>query len=152
MIVNSYRPDMLPTLRPSVPGNIRIPSESKHNNHGKLRILLQCPKWWDCSFPVRQLVGTFKRFPKNVPMMFWHGTFEMFLAISQLVGLWCSQPVKFKMNRNNGIEVCQNGIFGMSPLFSPECTTFGIFLGNYGNIAVTLKTFPVFLVVRATLP
>ena len=121
-------------------------------HHRKLWILVQYPKWWNCSFPVRQLMGTFKRFPNNVAMMFWHGTFEMFLAISQPVGLWCFQSVKFKMNRNDGIEVCQSGMFGMSPPFSPECTTFSIFLGNSGNIAITFKMFPVFLVVRATLP
>ena len=31
MIVNSYQPDALLTPQPSVPSNVRIPSESKHN-------------------------------------------------------------------------------------------------------------------------
>ena len=50
MIVNSYRPDTLPTPRPSVSGNVRIPSESERNRVGGLG---------DCGFGVGTLgVGT----------------------------------------------------------------------------------------------
>ena len=105
---------------------------------------LQCPGSCDCDVPIGKMMGTSQIFPKKVPVMFLSGSFKEFFAVSPVMGLQCSQPVKFKMSQNGVQEMTQSGTFQMYPLRPPQCTTFSKNPGHLRNTARFIQNVPSF--------
>ena len=89
-------------------------------------------------------MGISQIFPKKVPVMFLSGSFKEFFAVSPVMGLQCSHPVKFKMSQNSVPEMTQRGTFKMYPSGPPQYTTFGKNPGHFGKMLGSFKVFPVF--------
>ena len=87
--------------------------------------------WPRC--PHLEIDGNILSFPKegncDVPDWFIQGFFSVF----RVMGPWCPDPVKFKMSQNGVPEMIPSGTFRMSWPLQPQCTTFSIIRGNFGN-------------------
>ena len=58
----------------------------------------QCSRSCDQGVPIRNIMGTFKVFPKKVPRIFLSGSFRISFAISPAVGLQCSWVRKWSVH------------------------------------------------------
>ena len=119
---------------------LKFPKESTCNVpewliEGKWPVHSQFTRSCDRDVLFRKTMGTPWIFPKKVPLMFLSGSFEMTFVMFRVVRSQCSQSVKFKMNQNGAPKMFPSGTFRMSWHFYPWCTTFGKFLGHFGDTA-----------------